>query len=150
MRLIFSLKVDINQPFIGAVFIYRMINYLYMNTIVSITTNTAPTPVGPYSQAIIAGDFIFCSGQISIEGDISIQTEQIINNIEQILKSAEASLADVVKAEIYLKDMNDFSKVNEIYAQKFNSEPKPARVTVEVSRCLSAIEKRRDAYAAAV
>ena len=104
-----------------------------------INTSEAPEPVGPYSQAIRAGDFLFISGQIplnpqsrKIEGNIKEQTERVIKNIEAILKAENSSLEDVVKVTVYLKDLKEFGEMNEIYERYFGNS-KPARVTVEVS-----------------
>ncbi|HHE75807.1 MAG TPA: RidA family protein [Candidatus Aciduliprofundum boonei] len=104
-----------------------------------INTSEAPEPVGPYSQAIRAGDFLFISGQIplnpqsrKIEGNIKEQTERVIKNIEAILKAENSSLEDVVKVTVYLKDLKEFREMNEIY-EKYFGNSKPARVTVEVS-----------------
>lgn len=107
-----------------------------------IETNSAPKAVGPYSQAIIAGDFVFCSGQIAIvpetgnlvEGGIVEQTNQVLNNLEAVLKEAGADLSKVVKTEVYLKNMGDYAAMNDIYALKFTSDPQPSRATVEVAR----------------
>jgi 2-iminobutanoate/2-iminopropanoate deaminase len=107
----------------------------------SVITDKAPPAIGPYSQAIIAGDFIFLSGQIPldpsgkvVEGGIREQTLRVIENIEVILATQGKSLSDVVKTEVYLQDMNEFSVMNEVYARKFLTDPKPARVTVQVAR----------------
>lgn len=107
-----------------------------------VKTDNAPNAVGPYSQAVIAGDFVFCSGQIAInpetnnlaEGGIVEQTDQVINNLEAVLKEAGVDLGKVVKTEVYLKNMSDYVAMNEVYAQKFISDPQPARATVEVAR----------------
>ena len=107
-----------------------------------IETTEAPKPIGPYSQAVQFGDFIFTSGQIAIDpktGDLSGRsiedhTNLVINNLEAVLKAAGSSLDKIIKTTIFLKDMNDFVNVNEIYAKYF-SDSKPARSTVEVS-CL--------------
>jgi 2-iminobutanoate/2-iminopropanoate deaminase len=101
----------------------------------------APKAIGPYSQAIQAGPFLFVSGQIPIDpatgefvgGDIRQQTRQVLENIQQILESQRLGLQDVVKTTIFLKDMGNFSQVNETYATYFPTEP-PARSTVEVAR----------------
>ncbi|BAA29948.1 137aa long hypothetical protein [Pyrococcus horikoshii OT3] len=106
-----------------------------------IFTENAPKPIGPYSQAIKAGNFLFIAGQIPIDpktgeivkGDIKDQTRQVLENIKAILEAAGYSLNDVIKVTVYLKDMNDFAKMNEVYAEYFG-ESKPARVAVEVSR----------------
>ena len=106
-----------------------------------VKTDQAPTPVGPYNQAIIAGDFIFTAGQIAIdpatgklaENDIQKQTRLVIRNLEAVLKAAGSELSRVVKTTVFLKDMNDFAAMNEIYAEFF-SENSPARSAVEVAR----------------
>lgn len=110
-----------------------------MNTVVY--SPGAPEPIGPYSQAIVAGNMLFASGQIAIErssgnlvtGKIEDETKQVMTNLDHVLKSAGFSFKDVVKCTIFLKDMNDFPKVNAIYGQYFVETP-PARETVEVSR----------------
>jgi len=106
-----------------------------------IHTKEAPEPVGPYSQAMVAGDFVFSAGQIGIDPttgmmaglDVASQTRQVIRNLEAVLAAAGASLQQVVKTTIYLSDLDDFALVNEIYGEAF-SEACPARSTVEVSR----------------
>jgi len=108
----------------------------------SIHTDNAPKAVGPYSQAIAAGDFLFCSGQLGIDpvsgqlvaGGVTEQATQVLKNLEALLKAGGASFASVVKSEVFLKNMSDFTAMNEVYASFFTSEPKPARVTVEVAR----------------
>src|ERR1044071_5207248 len=105
-----------------------------------ISTSEAPAAIGPYSQAIRSGDFLFCSGQIPLDpksgqivsDDITPQTRQVMDNIKGVLKSEGLSLADVLKTTIFLTDLGDFQTVNEIYASYFSSEP-PARSTVQVS-----------------
>jgi len=107
-----------------------------------ICTEKAPAAIGPYSQAVKVGNFMFISGQIPIdpatgnvvEGDIQEQTRQCIKNLQAICEAAGASLRDIVKTSVFIKDMNQFARVNEVYAQFFNAEP-PARACVEVS-CL--------------
>ncbi len=106
-----------------------------------IYTEKAPKPIGPYSQAIIAGDFIFTSGQIPIDpktnqlvqGDIKEQTRQVLENLKAILEEAGVTFDDVVKVTVYMKDLNEFSAMNEVYSEYFKNSP-PARTTVEVSR----------------
>ena len=101
----------------------------------------APEPIGPYSQAIQSGNMLFVSGQIAIEkstgkmitDDVQAETKQVMTNIAHILKAAGMDFSHVVKSSIFLKDMNNFPKVNEIYGQFFTQQP-PARETVEVSR----------------
>jgi 2-iminobutanoate/2-iminopropanoate deaminase len=100
----------------------------------------APEAIGPYSQAVKAGSWLFISGQIPIDpvsgemirGDIAEQAECVLRNINAILKEAGCSLTDVVKTTIFLKDLKDFEKVNAVYGRYFHEEP-PARATVEVS-----------------
>lgn len=106
-----------------------------------INTNDAPPAIGPYSQAVEAGGLVFVSGQIPvdpgtgnlIQGDIKAQTTRIMENAKAILSAAGCSLAHVVKATIYLKSMDDFIAVNDVYGSYFRFDP-PARATVEVSR----------------
>jgi 2-iminobutanoate/2-iminopropanoate deaminase len=106
-----------------------------------ISTNTAPAAIGPYSQAIRAGDFLFVSGQIPLDpatgtlvGDgIAEQTQRVLENLKAILDAAGASFAHVVKTTVYLADMTEFAKMNEIYATYFTA-PAPARATVQVAR----------------
>lgn len=105
-----------------------------------ILTDKAPAPIGPYSQAIEAGGLIFCSGQVSIDPsnnqvittDIKAQTEQVMKNVEAVLKAAGVGFKNVVKTTIFITDMKDFATVNEIYGRFFPSEP-PARSTVAVA-----------------
>lgn len=105
-------------------------------------TNKAPEAIGPYSQAVQAGDFLFVSGQIPIDptsgvveaGDIAGQTHQVFQNIQAILEEAGMNFGHVVKAVCFLKDMRDFAAMNEIYAQYFQGCTYPARCAVEVSR----------------
>ena len=106
-----------------------------------IQTDKAPKAIGPYSQAVQAGSFVFISGQIPIDpatgelvgGEIQQQTRQVMENIKQILESQRLGFADVVKTTIFLKDMGAFSQVNEVYGSYFPGEP-PARSTVEVAK----------------
>ncbi|MEQ6377153.1 RidA family protein [Bacillaceae bacterium S4-13-56] len=105
-----------------------------------IQTNGAPQAIGPYSQAIDAGGFVFVSGQIPIDPTtsevvegIENQTHQVMKNLNAILKEASITFQEVVKFTIYLNSMDDFAKVNEIYAT-YLEQPYPARATVEVSR----------------
>jgi 2-iminobutanoate/2-iminopropanoate deaminase len=105
-----------------------------------IHTDHAPKAVGPYSQAIKMGDFLFCSGQISIDpktqevftGDIKQQTEMVLKNVEAVLQASDMNFSNVVKTTIFLTNMADFAIVNELYAKKFASNP-PARSTVAVA-----------------
>jgi 2-iminobutanoate/2-iminopropanoate deaminase len=105
-----------------------------------VSTDAAPKAVGPYSQAIVAGNLIFTSGQIPldpktqqmVEGDIRVQTERVMDNLGAVLKAAGASFSEVVKATIFLADLGDFGTVNEIYGKRFPGNP-PARSTVQVA-----------------
>ncbi len=107
----------------------------------AISTNQAPSAIGPYSQAIEVGNFVFASGQIAldpatgaiVEGGIVEQTRQALTNAQNILKSAGTDLAHVVKTTVYLDNMDDFAAMNEVYAQFF-SEPFPARSAVAVEK----------------
>ena len=106
-----------------------------------IHTDSAPQAIGPYSQAIKANGLVFLSGQIPldptkmqiVEGGIQEQTEQVFQNIKAVLAAAGASLGTVVKTTVFLADMNDFSAMNEIYAQHFG-ENRPARSTIQAAR----------------
>lgn len=103
----------------------------------SIHTTAAPQAIGPYSQAVTAGPYVFTSGQIGldpasgriVDGDVSAQTRQVMANLAAVLAAAELTFADVVKTTIFLADMNDFAAVNAVYAESFVSAP-PARSTV--------------------
>ena len=107
----------------------------------AVSTPTAPAAIGPYSQAIKAGSLLFLSGQIPldpvtgkiVEGGIEAETRQVFHNISEILKAAGVSFDAVVSATVFVADMNDFAKVNEIYATYFTT-PAPARATVQVAR----------------
>jgi len=109
-----------------------------------IKTKEAPTPVGPYNQAIVAqGQLIFVAGQIPLDPvtgeivggeDITKQTTQVMQNLEAILKAAGASWDNVVKTTVFISDLNNFSSMNQVYGQYFKSEIAPARACVEVSR----------------
>jgi 2-iminobutanoate/2-iminopropanoate deaminase len=106
-----------------------------------ISTDQAPKPVGPFSQAIMANGFIFVAGQTArdpktgqvIEDEITRQTERVMENLKAILESAGSSLDKTVKTTVYLKDMNDFDAMGKVYSRYFPSHP-PARATVEVSK----------------
>ncbi len=105
-------------------------------------TKNAPDPVGPYSQAILTNNTLFISGQVALDpnnGDminssIEEETIQVMNNLKAILNEVGFDFSNVVKSTIYLSDMNNFSKVNEVYGSFFNKDYVPSRVTVEVSR----------------
>lgn len=102
-----------------------------------IYSEKAPEPIGPYSQAVKAGNTLYVSGQIAFEasqsGSIKVETAKVMENLGHILKAAGLGYENIVKSSIFLKDMNDFAVVNEVYGQFFTSEP-PARETVQVAR----------------
>lgn len=107
-----------------------------------VLTKNAPQPIGPYSQAIKAGDLVFCSGQIPLDpvsgeivggGDVQAQARRVMDNVKAVLEAAGTSLEGVVKTTIFLKNMADFPKVNEVYGTYFKGTT-PARSTVEVAR----------------
>jgi 2-iminobutanoate/2-iminopropanoate deaminase len=106
-----------------------------------VLTEKGPKPIGPYSQAIKSGGFLFASGQVALDprsneflsGDIRQQTERVLENIKGILEGGGANLHHVVKTTVFLKDMNDFAAMNEVYGKYFSSAP-PARSTVQVAR----------------
>ncbi|MBP5295284.1 MAG: RidA family protein [Lachnospiraceae bacterium] len=106
----------------------------------TVSTPNAPAAIGPYSQAQISGNFVFTSGQIGIDPatgavapDVESQAHQVFRNLAYVLEAAGSSISRTVKTTVFIKDMADFGKVNEIYAQYF-SEPFPARSCVEVAR----------------
>ncbi|MCE5172418.1 RidA family protein [Paenibacillus profundus] len=110
------------------------------NALEMIATSEAPAAIGPYSQAVKWGDVVFTSGQIALtpegqlaEGGVEEQTHQVFRNLQAVLKEAGSSLGNVIKATVFLKDMNQFAQVNAIYELYFGSH-KPARSTVEVAR----------------
>jgi 2-iminobutanoate/2-iminopropanoate deaminase len=107
----------------------------------AISTSAAPAAIGPYSQAIRAGSLLFVSGQIPldpetstlVEGDVRVQTHRVFRSLAGILEAAGTSLERVVRATVYLADMNDFAAMNEVYATYFSS-PAPARSTIQAAR----------------
>ncbi|MBT9311966.1 RidA family protein [Leptothoe kymatousa] len=109
-----------------------------------IQTESAPAPVGPYNQAIVAaGEMVFASGQIALdpkngtlvgEGDVAAQTKQCLDNLSAVLAAAGATMENVVKTSVFLKDMNDFATMNGVYATYFDEATAPARACVEVAR----------------
>jgi 2-iminobutanoate/2-iminopropanoate deaminase len=113
----------------------------------AVSTERAPQAIGPYSQAIRAGQLLFCSGQIPLDpatgqlvgvtgpgqGDVAAQTRRVLDNLAAVLEAAGASFAQVVKTTVYLKNMDHFAAVNQVYAERFGAAP-PARAAVEVAR----------------
>lgn len=106
-----------------------------------VETEQAPAAIGPYSQAIVAGNLVFTAGQIPldpatmqiVEGDVAAQTTRVMENVKAVLESAGASLATVVKTTVFLSDMNDFAAMNEVYGRYFGAH-RPARSTVQAAR----------------
>ena len=106
-----------------------------------IATKEGPQAIGPYSQAIKANGFVFVSGQVAIDpatqqvisGDVATQADRVLKNLSAILKAAGSGLEKVVRSTVFLKNMNDFAAMNEVYGRYFSSQP-PARSTVEVAR----------------
>lgn len=106
-----------------------------------ITTDNAPAPIGPYNQAVLLGDILYTSGQIAINPktgtleieDIESETTLVMENLKAILEAAQMTFENVIKSSIFVSDMHNFSKINEVYGKYFNSETAPARETVEVA-----------------
>ncbi len=119
-----------------------------------IQTDKAPKPVGPYNQAVRVGNLLFCSGQISINpktnqveiGDVKSQAKLVLENLKALLGAAGASLSSVVKTTIFLKNMDDFADVNEVYASYFTTDF-PARSTIEVSALPKGVDVEIEAIA---
>lgn len=111
------------------------------NPLEEIRSHQAPAPIGPYSQAVGVGGLVFASGQIPldpatgklVEGDVSVQTERVIQNVKAVLAAAGSSLPRVVKTSVFLVDLADFAAMNEVYARHFTGHPKPARSTFQVA-----------------
>jgi 2-iminobutanoate/2-iminopropanoate deaminase len=111
------------------------------NAPIAVSTDAAPKAIGPYSQAIVANGFVFCSGQIPLDpatmtivpGDVRAQTARVMQNLGAVLAAAGAGFDRVVRCTIFLKDLNDFVAVNEVYGGYFGAAP-PSRATVEVAR----------------
>jgi 2-iminobutanoate/2-iminopropanoate deaminase len=107
----------------------------------AVSTDAAPKAIGPYSQAIRVGQLLFLSGQVPldpatgqmVDGDVAAQTRRVMENLAAVLASADLSFANVARTTIFLADMNDFAKVNDVYGSYF-SDPYPARATVQVAR----------------
>jgi 2-iminobutanoate/2-iminopropanoate deaminase len=106
-----------------------------------VSTKDAPQAIGPYSQAVKANGFVFTSGQIAIDpatqqvvaGDVGAQTDRVLRNLSEVLEAAGSGLGKVVRCTVFLKDMNEFAAMNQVYGKYFSSSP-PARSTVEVAR----------------
>ncbi|AUC86523.1 reactive intermediate/imine deaminase [Polaribacter sp. ALD11] len=106
-----------------------------------ITTSKAPTPIGPYNQAVLTGNTLYTSGQIAINPEtgalvlasIKEETTQVMENLKEVLAAAEMTFENVIKTSIFISDMNNFGEINAVYGQYFNEETAPARETVEVA-----------------
>jgi 2-iminobutanoate/2-iminopropanoate deaminase len=120
-----------------------------------IETQEAPRPIGPYSQAVISGGLLFCSGQIAldpdtgqlVDGDVTAQTERVLQNLFAVLREAKMGPENVVKTTVFLADMADFPKMNEVYARFLGKEP-PARSTVQAAGLPKGARVEIDAIAA--
>ena len=120
-----------------------------------VTTTEAPQPIGPYSQGVISGGLLFCSGQIAIdpktgelvEGDVTAQTERVLQNLIAVLKEAKMGPENVVKTTVYLSDMADFPKMNEVYAKYLGQKP-PARTTIPAAALPRGVKVEIDVIAA--
>ena len=109
---------------------------------IAIETKSAPKPVGPYNQAVLVENWLYCSGQIALNpengemignGNIEEETRQVLRNLIAVVEAAGGDNSNVIRTTIYLTDLNDFAKVNQIYAETFNNKISPARACVEVS-----------------
>lgn len=120
---------------------FLLFNSAILAQIKIISTAEAPAAIGPYSQAVSSGNFIFCSGQIPLDNvtmkivgkDIETQTRQVFKNIKAVLKSEGLTLSSIVKCTVFMKNLDDFAKMNMIYAEEFGTH-KPARSTIQVAR----------------
>jgi 2-iminobutanoate/2-iminopropanoate deaminase len=125
-----------------------------MSELKVVRTDAAPEAIGPYSQAIVSGDWCFASGQIPIDpstgeltgGDVATQTDRVLKNLAAVLEAAGASLASVVKTTVYLADMDTFGEMNEVYGRHFG-EHRPARATVEAAALPKRVAVEIDAVA---
>lgn len=120
----------------------------------TVHTDDAPAAIGPYAQAVIAGDLVFCSGQIPmdpatgevVQGDVQAQTRQVLRNLRAVLQAAGADLDTVVKTTVFLRDLEDFAAMNEVYAEVFGTS-RPARAAVQVVRLPKDVDVEIDAIA---
>ncbi len=123
----------------------------------TISTDAAPKAIGPYSQAVVQGGVAYLSGQIPldpatgqlVEGDIAVQTERVLQNLKAVLEACGASLGSVLKTTVFVRDMADFPKMNEVYARYFGEKP-PARSTVQAARLPRDVSVEIDAIAAII
>jgi 2-iminobutanoate/2-iminopropanoate deaminase len=120
-----------------------------------VSTPQAPQPIGPYSQGVISGGFLYCSGQIAldpgtgqlVEGDVGVQTEQVLQNLMAVLREAKMGPENVVKTTVYLADMNDFAEMNEVYGRHLGARP-PARTTIAAAGLPRGVRVEIDVVAA--
>ncbi len=120
-----------------------------------VSTPRAPQPIGPYSQGVIAGGLLFCSGQIAldpetgalVEGDVAVQTERVLQNLVAVLREAKMGPENVVKTTVYLTDMADFPKMNEVYGRYLGQKP-PARTTLQAAALPRGVRVEIDVIAA--
>jgi 2-iminobutanoate/2-iminopropanoate deaminase len=120
-----------------------------------VSTSHAPRPIGPYSQGVIAGGLLFCSGQIAldpetgalVEGDVAVQTERVLQNLLAVLREAKMGPENVVKTTVYLTDMADFPKMNEVYGRHLGQKP-PARTTLQAAALPRGVRVEIDVIAA--
>ncbi len=120
-----------------------------------VTTAHAPRPIGPYSQGVISGGFLFCSGQIAldpetgelVDGDVAAQTERVLLNLVAVLREAKMGPENVVKTTVYLADMADFPRMNEVYARFLGQKP-PARTTIQAAALPRGVKVEIDVIAA--
>jgi len=120
-----------------------------------VATSAAPQPIGPYSQGVISGGFLFCSGQIAldpatgelVQGDVATQTERVLQNLIAVLREAKMGPENVVKATVYLTDMADFPKMNEVYGRFLGTKP-PARTTIAAAGLPKDVKVEIDVVAA--
>lgn len=123
-------------------------------SLVVVNTEKAPAAIGPYAQAVVAGDMVYCSGQIAMDpatgtltgGSVAAQTRQVLTNLASVLEAAGAQLHTVVKCTVFLKSMDDFQEMNGVYAEFFGDHT-PARAAVEVSRLPRDVDVEIDAIA---
>ena len=118
------------------------LSFMKSSAIETIETNSAPKPVGPYNQAVLVENWLYCSGQIALDpstglmignGNIEEETKQVLRNLMAVVEAAGGESSNVIRTTIYLTDLNDFAKVNAIYAETFSETASPARACVEVS-----------------
>lgn len=121
-----------------------------------VQSSAAPAPVGPYSQAVVAHGLVFASGQLPldpasgrlVEGDMAVQAERAIANLRAVLEAAGTSLARVLRVTVYLADLADWPRLNEVYARHFTGEPKPARTAIQAAALPRGAALEIDAIAA--